>query len=109
MRSQKDLIKVQKLLRKGSKKRGLFSNLTNHHGQPEKGLKVCELLFTPSLSVLEEGERDKMIRQKSAPDLEVEKKKVIVKRKRNFKKSEAEDEDAHLNNNQRSQSYNMSI
>ena len=50
-----------------------------------------------------------MIRQKSAPDLEVEKKKVIVKRKRNFKESEAKDEDAHLNNNQRSQSYNMSI
>ena len=50
-----------------------------------------------------------MIKQKSAPDLEVEKKKVIVERKRNFKKSEAEDEDAHLNNNQRSKSCNMSI
>ena len=65
MRSQKNLLKVQKLLRKGSKKRGLFSNLTNHHGQPEKGLKVCELLFTPSLSVLEEEtEKDEIIRQK---------------------------------------------
>ena len=51
----------------------------------------------------------KLLDKKSEPDLEVEKKKVIVERKGNFKKSEAEDEDAHLNNNQRSQSYNMSI
>ena len=104
-------LKVEKLLINDFERRALLPNLANHHGHPEKSLKVCELLFTPSLSVLEgETEKDEIIRKKIIePDLEVEKKKVIVKRKRNFKKSEAEDEDAHLNNNQRSQSYNMSI